>query len=356
MEGPFDLPDPSDWLHTPVTQLGSVESALRCQVCKDFFNTPMITSCSHTFCSLCIRKCLTEDGICPTCRSPDQMMKLRQNWTVQEVVEAFQIARPSVLRMGTSLKEGEIGREKSKRKRKCEASDLEDEDHVQPRPGRPFTRSESASRTIEACATSNSGASYQPGKHIGWNAVADYSLYGSDDRLSACPICGQQMKEEEVFPHLDIHNDTHFGSPKPDCSRNSHSPYFHDAGKQKMKRPMNRLPQINYSLLKDNALRKKLAELGIPNTGPKALLMRRHTEWVNLVNANCDSRSPRAKRDLLHDLDVWDKTQGRQTPNGPTTNTSTIMHKDFDGAAWATSHDSDYRRLVAEARAKNKVE
>jgi len=117
---------------------------------------------------------------------------------------------------------------------------------------------------------------------------------------------------------------------------------------------VDRLPQLNYSLLKENALRKKLSETGIPNAGPRALLIRRHTEWVNLVNANCDSTRPRTKRELLHELDIWNKTQGRQILTSSTggSSASSVMNKDFDGAAWAASHDQDFQSLIAKARRK----
>lgn len=117
---------------------------------------------------------------------------------------------------------------------------------------------------------------------------------------------------------------------------------------------MERLPQLNYSLLKENALRKKLSEIGISNAGPRALLIRRHTEWVNLVNANCDSTRPRTKRELLHELDIWDKTQGRQILNNSAGGNaaSSVMNKDFDGVAWAASHDQDFQSLIAKARKK----
>ena len=117
---------------------------------------------------------------------------------------------------------------------------------------------------------------------------------------------------------------------------------------------MERLPQLNYSLLKDNALRKKLSELGIPSGGPKDLLIRRHTEWVNLVNANCDSSKPKTKRELIHELESWDKTQGRQilsNCNG-TSSASSVMSKNFDGAAWSNNHDHSFKALIAQARRK----
>ena len=123
-------------------------------------------------------------------------------------------------------------------------------------------------------------------------------------------------------------------------------------------KPMERLPQLNYSLLKDGALRKKLSEIGISNTGPRALLIRRHTEWINLVNSNCDSTKPRTKRELLHELDVWDKTQGRQVLNSLSGGykAASVMSKEFDGAAWATNHDQDFQSLIAKARTKLKQE
>ena len=122
MDNSFDIPDPTDWLQTPAPQVSQVEAALRCQVCKDFFHTPMITSCSHTFCSLCIRRCLTNDGICPVCRTPDQEVRLRKNWTVAELVEAFQVARPALIQLGKDLQATTLKTLQGKSKRKFEES------------------------------------------------------------------------------------------------------------------------------------------------------------------------------------------------------------------------------------------
>jgi E3 ubiquitin-protein ligase RAD18 len=93
------LPDSTDWLSTPLSALAAVEGALRCQVCKDFFKTPMITNCSHTFCSLCIRRALSNDGKCPLCRATEQEHKLRSNWSLEEAVQAFVSARSVTLEL-----------------------------------------------------------------------------------------------------------------------------------------------------------------------------------------------------------------------------------------------------------------
>lgn len=97
MDRPFDIPDSTDWLTSSLPVVAPLESALRCQICKDFFNNPVITSCSHTFCSICIRRCLSSEGKCPACRSSDQLLKLRRNWAVQEILESFQNARSNIL-------------------------------------------------------------------------------------------------------------------------------------------------------------------------------------------------------------------------------------------------------------------
>lgn len=106
--------------------------------------------------------------------------------------------------------------------------------------------------------------------------------------------------------------------------------------------------------MKDNALRRKLTELGIPTGGTRALLIRRHTEWVNMVNANRDSSRPRTKREMIQELEIWDRTQGRQISKvpGESPNANSIMNKDFDGSAWALSHNNDFKQLISSARKK----
>ncbi|KAL8741512.1 MAG: hypothetical protein Q9190_005885 [Brigantiaea leucoxantha] len=113
-----------------------------------------------------------------------------------------------------------------------------------------------------------------------------------------------------------------------------------------------RLPQINYSLMKDNVLRKKLSELGIPSVGPRSLLIQRHAEWVNIVNANADSAKPKSKREMLRELETWDRTQGRQITNGTAelNNPNSVMSKEFDGTAWAVKHSNDFSDLISQAR------
>lgn len=199
---PFDVPDSTDWLTTPLASLSALDSSLRCQVCKDFFDTPMMTSCSHSFCSLCIRRCLAADGKCPACRANEDASKLRRNWALAEVVEAFSRARANVLEVGRSLRDGTL--EGARKKRKLNDTESEDTSETQSqRPSSVQRRTRSQTKRTEPSAVDTS-AQFE-------NAVAiedsddtekdDGSFH--DDGLVPCPICNRRMKEETVFSHLD---------------------------------------------------------------------------------------------------------------------------------------------------------
>ena len=173
MDSAFNVADPTDWLETPLSDLAPVEQALRCQVCKDFFDTPMITSCSHTFCSLCIRRCLTNDGRCPVCRASDQEMKLRSNAIIQELVDVFQTARPVVLQLGQELKANRDGLVQVTKKRKLEDTDIEDDEKVdKPYNGRRKTRSRQQSNpsvvelSMDQAMRDDRDSDFQPGGFI----------------------------------------------------------------------------------------------------------------------------------------------------------------------------------------------
>ncbi|SMY27790.1 unnamed protein product [Zymoseptoria tritici ST99CH_1A5] len=343
MDDGYDVPDATDWLETPLKDFASLETALHCQICKEFYDTPMITSCNHTFCSKCIRTSLSADGKCPACRSPDQASKLRNNWAVQEVVSTFITARPAALQVARKALEEEGQKKSGKRKRPVV---LDSEDLVEVEGPARATRSKS--RRIAASQESHTEAIEIEDSEDG---EEDYRPETPpDDGLVACPLeCGKRMKAEEVFVHLDKCEDEKkqrskkasqpsvkaFGATRPPSSQDT--------------RPQDRINELNYSMLKETALTKKLKDAGIPSWGARQGMISRHREWVNIWNANCDSTRPRTKRELLHDLDVWERTQGGKAPTAQGLSSS-IMRKDFDGDAYSKRHHDEFSRLIADAK------
>jgi E3 ubiquitin-protein ligase RAD18 len=200
-----NITDSTDWLNTPLFSFAPLESALRCQVCKEFYDTPMITSCSHTFCSICIRRCLSSDGKCPTCRADDQASKLRRNWTVQELADTFQSARPVALELAKKDQDAkDVDQGSKKRKRKLVDTDMAQDDLVKQSRTRQ-TRS-SARREGSTSAPSSQNVVVIDSEGDGDEDYAPEPRKKSEppaDGLVACPMCCRRMKEELVFSHID---------------------------------------------------------------------------------------------------------------------------------------------------------
>ncbi|KAI1748441.1 DNA repair protein rad18 [Xylaria castorea] len=363
----FDsVADSTDWLATPLSGLSTVEAALRCQICKDFYRTPMLTSCNHTFCSLCIRRALSADGKCPLCRAGEQEMKLRSNWSMEEVVAAFTQTRSAVLDFARKPPPVvPTWAETSKRKTDDLVMDDGDEQPESSSQQRSSKRLRSSARLSKTRSIETTAEMARQEAHI---PDPEPSPVEPDDGLVACPICWRRMKAVQVDRHIDTSCP---GEPQPDptppaqpsrrssskpksltsvFAPSSSSSTFSSSNKPQP--PPDRLPALNYSMLKETQLRKELIDQGLSTSGNRGMLERRHREWVMIWNANCDSQRPRRPAELLHDLDVWERTLGSRAPTGSrAANTGAqIRDKDFDGAAWAVKHDTSFKDLIVNAR------
>ncbi|CAG8979000.1 hypothetical protein HYALB_00009902 [Hymenoscyphus albidus] len=322
----YDVSDPTDWLETALKSLSAVDAALRCQVCKDFYTTPMITSCSHTFCSLCIRRCLGNDGKCPACRTADQELKLRFNGAMEDLVEGFKKARPEVFAFATRpiVPAGE-----SAPKRGREKSHAIDDEEPSRKKRTRSTRQTWSTQQVVIVDSDQEDDEYIP-----------------EDGCVQCPICSKRVKEASINSHIDR------GCPDEPAKFNvsKKASILPAKGKAPEKRP-ERLAQVHYATMKDAVLRKKLAEHSIPTWGTKAEMQRRFTEWITLWNANCDATHPKSKAELRGELDVWERTQGAHASQMNSSGAQ-IRSKDFDRDAWSNRNDDTFKQLIAEAKKK----
>lgn len=329
-----EITDSTDWLPTPLPKLSAVDSALRCQVCKEFFRTPMITSCSHTFCSICIRRCLNNDQRCPACRERDQELKLRPNKAMEELVDAFISARRQVLDFARNLG----SQESPKRK-------LDDtEEILEGSPAKKMRSSRRVTRSSQVTVLDSDGddEDYVPDKQ------------SPKDGKVGCPVCQGRFPSELA---VSMHIDTCTGEPpsrnRPTTStqQSISSPLVSIS--KPIKKP-EKLPHPHFDGLRDDRLRKKLIEQGISAGGNRQALEKRYTEWVLIWNSNCDSKNPRSKSDLKKDLDIWERTQGDRasTSNIAYATGLQIKDKDFDKDAWGIQNKSTFNDLAAQARAK----
>ncbi|RIB10820.1 hypothetical protein C2G38_2043196 [Gigaspora rosea] len=96
-DGPFDLSSISDPSDFPQASLKLLDTLSRCSVCKDFFNTPMIAECGHVYCSLCIRRCLNMEQVCPVCRTNRSEPQLFKSPDTENIVQAWVEIRQTLL-------------------------------------------------------------------------------------------------------------------------------------------------------------------------------------------------------------------------------------------------------------------
>ena len=296
----------------------------------------MITSCSHTFCSICIRRYLSQEGRCPACREPDQELKLRRNWTVEELVSHFVASRAGILDLARRKPSQRSDSRPHKRRR------IETEVNEK-RSTRSQTKQSSQSIKSEI-ADSDDGSVYEA------EDIERKVKRVEDDGLVECPNCTRRMKEAAINGHLDRCLSEMASPEPPPTQKTQPSLSLGPTTKPLSTVAPTRLPSINYALYKEIALRKKLRELGIPDQGTREALKKRHTEWMNLWNANCDSAKPRPKRELLRELDSWERTQNRQNVQG-----NGIMAKEFDRDGWVKEHNGDFEGLIKQAKEKARL-
>lgn len=161
-------------------------------------------------------------------------------------------------------------------------------------------------------------------------------------------MCQTRMKEWQVFTHLESCPGP---SPKKKPAERT-APSGLSLQPRQHNTNLERLPALNYSMLKDTALRKRMAELGISSQGSRSLLERRHKEYITIWNANCDAARPKSRHELLRQLDAWERSQGGRAPivGRAVQNAAIFKDKDFDGSAWAAQHNDSFKDLVASAR------
>lgn len=213
------IADSTDWNPTRLPALAALESALRCQICKDFYDSPVITSCCHTFCSLCIRRCLTADQICPICRARDEEIRLRKNNAVQELLDSFVTIRQQLLDIvkqpgiDTSFKE----KVELTGRRRIEDASTNGVSHNSRRSTRSSTRKSASARhtpavqeviTLEDDDDNQNFDPIQDSKEVevesGRQSPTNTKMDDqADDGLYECPICGKRIKPALINSHLD---------------------------------------------------------------------------------------------------------------------------------------------------------
>ncbi|KAJ1732509.1 E3 ubiquitin-protein ligase rad18 [Coemansia biformis] len=371
------LDDPSDW-PAEHTGLRDLDQLLRCPICKEYFTTAMAAaSCGHTFCSLCVRRCLTQETKCPSCRAPLTESDLHPSRLIDSLLRAFVGGRQRLLAALSAARpeptDADCARPGARRNLRSAGAAAHD---MPEQRKRPRIRTRSAARTDDGSDSPGSTGDCidLPSSDTGHGAWAP-SQHTDDDSDFApteahiqpskgppavpCPNCQQAVAAARINWHLDR---CLAGRPT-DGARGGPWGLAHGAATSGGSAPKRQAPlrlqsaaaghtlprptKMAYSLLSEAKLRRTLRDLGIPTKGDKQQMQARHVEWVNMYMANADSDAPVSHRLLLRRLAAWEDALARPA--------DAAKHPPPDSPAdHAAKYSDAFASLVAQAQASRK--
>ncbi|XP_049445004.1 E3 ubiquitin-protein ligase RAD18 isoform X1 [Epinephelus fuscoguttatus] len=397
--------------------LKNVDTLLRCPICFDFLNISMMTKCSHNFCSLCIRKFLCYKMQCPVCNTQATEQDLRNNRLLDDLVVNFKDARQQLSKVQfdsppiSPKTPASAVKCKTPRQRgqKCSSSDLS---HF-------FQKKPKTSSTEETQLDGSAAKSVQWGKrqtssthnandtdlhsataHLPVHVkeepidVDEVSIQGlmsvkqeagvsgsistavemphssspSKDVKPAikveCPVCSVSVPQNFINKHLDVCLSS--GEKKESLRRFSlpaktsdcilvTSSQCANAGRSldRMRRPMTKLV---YTLLSMQELKRRLKECHLSMQGPRDQLIKRHQEFVQIYNAQCDSLNPKSAEDIAKEVEANEKMrnrlQGKAKPVMVFAKNQSEKEIEEMHSNYRKKHSSDFSRLIAQVRGR----
>ncbi|KAL7422752.1 E3 ubiquitin-protein ligase rad18 [Cryptotrichosporon argae] len=260
-------------------QLQRLDRALLCAICKELFQAPVSVACGHSFCSLCIRGSLDsmKDKKCPSCGESISEGSIRRNRALEEMAEAWDGARPTIVELTTPKRPAFEQRERS------------------------GSGSASASRK----------------RRRSGSASSDIQELTEEDQ-APCPLCAAQMPIGAIPLHIDRGCEPVKTKPKG-VGGNQKSDWkkvFSGATGKSKDPELKRITKPNYSLASPADLRALLTEHGVPSTGDKDALVARVQQWIVLYNANLDRAQPRALSALRAQLADAESARRRDREKG----------------------------------------
>ncbi|NXI09863.1 RAD18 ligase, partial [Irena cyanogastra] len=339
-----------------------VDDLLRCGICFDYFNIAVIIpQCSHSYCSLCIRKSLSYKTQCPTCCVAVSESDLRNNRILDDLVKSFNSARQQLLQLVLDAPPAASPPAQSQSPAESHSSP------VSQREAKEVPGIDSSLRKDKVCTSTKAGGlawtgqkSFKTEGHHDFHSTSA-KVGGKDNRAGSqeipgcteshekpstsvvkgdkkveCPVCEVAILEQYINKHLDscLTRDE-----KKDSLRSSDH-------KRKL------MSKVVYNLLSDRDLRKKLKEHGLSTSGTRQQLIRRHQEFVHMYNAQCDSLNPKSVAEVVKELEKNEKIRVQLESNKPGENSLTFTkdqtEQEIDEihAEYRNKHRSEFKFLV----------
>ncbi|XP_067360956.1 E3 ubiquitin-protein ligase RAD18 isoform X2 [Channa argus] len=373
--------------------LKNVDALLRCPICFDFLNISMMTKCSHNFCSLCIRKFLSYKLQCPVCNTQATEQDLRNNRLLDDLVVNFQAARQQLSKANFesppispktpgSTAKCKTPREKDrkcnsvlsnffqKRTKTSPAKETNQDGavaHYIQRGKIQTTRIHNENSTDLPLATDQlPGAVKEEHMDVEVASMQDLMSGKQEDTVlhrintgiemahssstSAvvkpvakveCPVCSVSVSQQFINKHLDT------------CLTSGEKKESLRSSPGNLKRPMAKLV---YNLLSMQELKRRLKECHLSMQGSRDQMIKRHKEFVQIYNAQCDSLNPKSAEDIAREVETNEKMrnqlQGKTKPVMFFTKNQSEKEIDEMHSQYRKQHSSDFSRLIAQVRGR----
>ncbi|KAH9470436.1 hypothetical protein MJO28_003677 [Puccinia striiformis f. sp. tritici] len=304
--------------------LSTLDSNLRCPVCKEYYQAPVIIhiqKCCHTFCSACIRTCFNNNsnnhkigatglgGVgnsqrCPICKVEAQEEKIKPVPTLEAAVIAWQDSRDQILKIITR---NQFLESQFNNLPNATTSDISKPPKIintvkKPDQPEPKTRAQKAKisakrKSPEKADDSDDGIE-----------VLDHDPTDPSAPVK-CFMCSTQMLNSEMNAHITKCLDKTQISSSTKKVKTSH-PFL--LGTNNNNKPIQkRIPLPHFNSLKNKEIKVELSKHKLKSDGTPKIQIRRLSKYITLFNANLDASLPHQKtvEILKKELYEWESLQ-----------------------------------------------
>lgn len=278
---------------TEYVELKHIDKLLQCGICYEYMDTSVITSCSHNYCSLCIRKYLHYKTQCPICFEETFEKDLRKNQLLDEIIIHYLNFKDKLEKIFYQKKV--LTMEDKNFQDVCSSNNFEckkkqnvpDTDEIL---DESFNSPMSMTSNTTPCGQKDyqqnvSTPSTSTELRVPLMFTPKRKNFQKKENYQAvtCPVCKVDVPENNINKHLD------------DCLKRENVKDYPKKSEPK-REP---LPKLVLSLMKDNEIRKRLKELGLSSQGDRKALESRLQKYIILYNAECDKTNPRTVSELI---------------------------------------------------------
>lgn len=337
-----DISDPSDFMRTSFPQMSELDSMLRCLVCKDFLKSPVLTTCGHVFCSLCIRRSVSNTSKCPLCSKEIYESGLKKILLLDGISNWFSGNRTDLLdKLSTdtvisvdqkdSVEVEGVHPDKKDQRDVIILDDEETEELVEGQTKCPICQKLMSINELQT-----------------WHL--DICLSNGSNGSAVSKKRPQNDLKDIINAKKPKHNHTSsIAKDKKEIASSTTAESLKDLQLKASLSNKQRLPNLD-TTISTNKLKAQLTSYKLPTVGTRTQLENRLKEYITLYNANLDSLTPVRDSVLLDRLAKWEYLMNQpsrlETVDG-------IDHEDprqQERQKWMEKNNNAYNDLIAQAR------